>query len=293
MLIAAELEESHDEITNKNKELKKQKDDIQDLADYLYEANSTISQMHEELQDRKEQIEAKNNELVELNNEKNNLIGIVAHDLKSPLNQIRGLTNIIKMSAGGMNDESLGYVNLIEDSSMRLSNLINKILDVEAIESKKVNLSLEQIDYVKTVKDVVKMFVELAQKKDITIQTKFECKRKLISVDKSYILQIIENLLSNAIKFSPHKKNIYLSVFNDQNQVVCQIKDEGPGLTKEDQKKLFGKYQKLSAKPTGDEISTGLGLSIVKKFVDAMDGKIWCESKYRKGTSFFVAFPAS
>ena len=72
---------------------------------------------------------------------------------------------------------------------------------------------------------------------------------------------------------------------------MCEIKDEGPGLTESDKKMLFGKYQKLSAKPTGNETSTGLGLSIVKKFVEAMQGRIWCESQAGNGASFFVAFP--
>jgi signal transduction histidine kinase len=71
---------------------------------------------------------------------------------------------------------------------------------------------------------------------------------------------------------------------------MCEVRDEGPGLTEEDKKKLFGKYQRLSAMPTGNESSTGLGLSIVKKFVDVMNGEIWCESEHGKGASFFVRF---
>ncbi len=75
----------------------------------------------------------------------------------------------------------------------------------------------------------------------------------------------------------------------DCKQITC-IRDEGPGMTKDDMKKIFGKFQKLSAKPTGNEKSTGLGLSIVKKYVETMDGKVWCESEHSKGASFFVEF---
>ena len=73
-------------------------------------------------------------------------------------------------------------------------------------------------------------------------------------------------------------------------KVRCEVRDEGPGLSAEDQKKLFGKFARLSAKPTGDEHSTGLGLSIVKKMVEAMNGRVWCESELGKGAAFLVEF---
>ena len=109
-------------------------------------------------------------------------------------------------------------------------------------------------------------------------------------VDRGYADQVFENLLSNAIKFSPQNKKVYVSVVKKNGRIVAKVKDEGPGLSDDDKKKLFGKYQKLSAKPTGNETSTGLGLSIVKKFVEAMQGEIWCESTAGEGASFFVAF---
>jgi signal transduction histidine kinase len=106
-----------------------------------------------------------------------------------------------------------------------------------------------------------------------------------------YTEQVFENLISNAIKFSPGRKKVFINLTLKDEHAIGEIKDEGPGMTEEDKKKLFGKYQKLSARPTGNEISTGLGLSIVKKFVDAMGGEIWCESEAGKGASFLVKLP--
>jgi signal transduction histidine kinase len=111
-----------------------------------------------------------------------------------------------------------------------------------------------------------------------------------VEADVGYITQIVENLLSNAIKFSPARKNIFIDVAGNDDKVTVMVKDEGPGMTEDDKKKLFNKYQKLSARPTANESSTGLGLSIVKKFVEAMNGRIWCESEEGKGVSFFVEF---
>ena len=97
-------------------------------------------------------------------------------------------------------------------------------------------------------------------------------------------------MISNAIKFSPANKNVFVKLKCESGKGIVEIKDEGPGISAEDKKKLFGKYQKLSARPTGNETSTGLGLAIVKKFVEAMQGEIWCESDEGKGASFFVGF---
>ena len=100
----------------------------------------------------------------------------------------------------------------------------------------------------------------------------------------------MENLLSNAIKFSPIDKSIFIKLSVQGSKAVCMIKDQGQGLSESDISKLFVRYQKLSATPTGNETSTGLGLSIVKKYIDAMNGKIWVESAKGKGASFFVSF---
>ena len=102
--------------------------------------------------------------------------------------------------------------------------------------------------------------------------------------------QVFENLISNAIKFSPPHKAVKVILAKDNGKARAEIIDEGPGLTEEDKKKVFGKFQRLSAKPTGGEHSTGLGLSIVKKYVEAMNGKVWCESEHGKGANFIVEF---
>ena len=110
-------------------------------------------------------------------------------------------------------------------------------------------------------------------------------------IDPSVTVQVIENLVSNAVKYSPPGKNIFVRLLQPAEAIRCEVQDEGPGLSAEDQKKLFGKFARLSAKPTGGEHSTGLGLSIVKKMVEAMNGRVWCESELGKGATFVVQFP--
>ena len=110
-------------------------------------------------------------------------------------------------------------------------------------------------------------------------------------VDSNLVAHVLENLLSNAIKYSPPGKNIYLRVGRMPEVIQCEVRDEGPGLSADDQGKLFGKFARLSAKPTGGEHATGLGLSIVKRMVQAMNGRVWCESELRIGSTFLVEFP--
>ncbi len=288
---AENLKLSHEQILEKNSELEQQTESLLDQADYLHEANQTITNMHEEVQRQKAEIEEKSRELVALNQEKNNLIGIVAHDLKSPLNQIKGLAAIVKMTATTLDAEALHCIDMIDKSATRLNEMINKILDVEAIESKKLNLNIERINLSIMLADLAERYLVSARQKQVEIFCTLE-PNLFAGVDKGYMEQVFENILSNALKFSPAFRNVYVKLYQQDDKAIAEIKDEGPGLNEEDKKKLFGKYQKLSAKPTGNETSTGLGLSIVKKFVEAMNGEIWCQSEEGNGASFFVAFAA-
>ncbi|HTJ52355.1 MAG TPA: HAMP domain-containing sensor histidine kinase [Cyclobacteriaceae bacterium] len=282
------LNKAHQEILIKNHELETQKESLLDQSDYLHDANQTISFMHEKVERQNNEILRKNEELLSLNNEKNSLISIVAHDLKSPLNQIRSVLTLMKM--GEHNSEEItSYINMIEGSAIRLSDMIGKILDVEAIESNNLNLKPQHVNLSATLNNITDRYALNARQKEIRIERNIQ-PHLFASVDPGYVDQVLENVISNAIKFSPTHKKLYVNLSHTGNKIIAEIKDEGPGLNEEDKKKLFVKYQKLSAKPTGDETSTGLGLSIVKKFVTAMNGEIWCESEPGNGASFFIAF---
>jgi signal transduction histidine kinase len=285
---AEKLKIAHTEIMEKNSELEAKTESLLDQSDYLHEANEAITNMHKKLELQQNEILQKNEELLNLNNEKNNLIGIVAHDLKSPLNQIKGLVSIIKMTSA-LEGEAVGYLQLIENSAARLNTMIAKILDIEAIESRQLNLTLEPLNLSGVVQAISSRYALEAERKKIKLHHSID-NDVIVYADQNYIDQVIENLLSNAVKFSPSNKNIFINVSVADGKALCEIRDEGPGLSEDDKKKLFSKYQKLSARPTGDETSTGLGLSIVKKFVEAMRGEIWCESEASKGASFFVRF---
>ncbi|MBI2836800.1 MAG: HAMP domain-containing histidine kinase, partial [Acidobacteria bacterium] len=111
--------------------------------------------------------------------------------------------------------------------------------------------------------------------------------------DRDITLQVCDNLLANAVKYSPHGKSIWVRVRQMDGKVRIEVRDEGPGVSAADLKKMFGKFARLTARPTGGEHSTGLGLSIVKSMVEAMHGRVWCESQPGAGATFIVELPAS
>ena len=231
-----------------------------------------------------------NKKLTALNEEKNTLMGVVAHDLRSPLNNIKGLISLVKMEKTSLTAEQRHYFHLVDDTMERMRDMIDRVLDVSVVEDMKVNLNLKKVDLGQSINFVAGNFELLASKKNIEIHNDLDLEKHFIFADYNYLLQVIENLLSNAIKFSESGKNIFINVFQEEGIETMIIRDEGPGISEEDQKRLFTKFQKLSAKPTDNEQSTGLGLSIVKKFVDAMEAEISCESKVGHGTSFIIKF---
>ena len=258
------------------------------VAIVVYKNSMSQKVKSQKIIEQKEEIERKNADLVALNEEKSNLIGIVAHDLKSPVNQIRGLQSLVKMTCR-TDDESAQYLEMMEQSTQRLTDMISKILNVEEMESRQLNLTLEAINLSEVVIANVDRSAVEATRKKIRLHTSI-AEDLMILGDLSYTDMVVDNLLSNALKFSPPGKNVFINVTLDNTVALLEIRDEGPGLSAGDKKKVFKKYQKLSAMPTGNESSTGLGLSIVKKFVDAMHGEIWCEGDVGKGASFFVKF---
>ena len=268
---------------NLEREKKRLEGLVQERTKEVVTSKEEIERQNEVLADQKQDLE-------ELNEEKNHLIGVLAHDMRNPLHQIKGMASIIRMKKVEISEEDDKYLGIIEGAVDHLNNMIAKILDLEAIESKKTNVESEKVDLRHTLKVIIDSFQGRAEDKEISLVADIEDTPHLVSADRGFSMQVFENLLSNAIKFSPKRKNIYVSLTRKDGRIKASIKDEGPGLSKEDMGKLFGKFQKLSAQPTGGEKSTGLGLSIVKKYVEAMGGNVWCESELGQGAAFIVEF---
>ncbi len=238
-----------------------------------------------------EQIRKKNKELHELNELKNKFLGIASHDLRNPLFLIRSYSEIlIDGTPGSINEKQKKLLQKIFTSSDFMKALLENLLDISKIESGNIELDKKVQDFNETTKNQMELFELLAQKKQINLHLKLG-ELPPFAYDKNAVVQAIGNFIGNAIKFSPANTNIYVSTENKKSRAQFSVRDEGPGISEEDQKLLFGEFQTLSAKPTGGEKSTGLGLAIVKKLVNLHGGEVGVTSELGKGSTFFFTLP--
>lgn len=260
------------------------------VAIVAFWSSNERKKLNAQIEDQKERAYKHNNDLIDINNEKNNLIRILSHDLRAPINNIKGLTEIHQSEHQEFGESENHTLNLIKSESDRILSMISKILNVEALSATPKPANKEKVNITKVMKDTMTSFRSTAKTKNITISGTFSEEDHYILGDNVHLHQVVENLISNAIKFSNADTSISLDLNIIGKSVQLSIQDQGPGLTEDDKNKIFKKFQTLSAKPTANEVSTGLGLSIVKKYVEQMNGKIWYESELGKGTKFTVQF---
>lgn len=250
--------------------------------------------LEEKVAERTQELNQKNQELIRLNQEKNEFLGIAAHDLKNPLASIQTLANLIHSSFDDFpKPKILEFSKMIEISSQKMFELIKNLLDVNAIESGKLNLFFNPLDLRHLVLLTLENYTETAKAKNIQLHVHSADEKHIVWADKTATTQVLENLISNAIKYSPRGKHVRIRLLKQEKNICCEIQDEGPGLNEKDRGKLFGKFARLSPRPTGGEHSTGLGLFIVKKLVTNMNGNIRCETEVGKGSTFILELPVS
>lgn len=259
-----------------------------EINEKLGQQNEEIKAQRTEIVRQNEKLSRRNHELSDLNHEKDTLMSIVAHDLKAPLNRIKGLTDIMGFEEHNSNGEQKTYIRLIQDSTRAGLDLIKDLLDVNMLEEN-VQPKLSTFDISNFLLEKMESFKPAAEAKKIHLQiTRIESED--ISTDADYLGRIIDNLISNAIKFSKNNSSINLAAGKSGNGFWICVKDEGPGFSERDKAQLFQKFRKLSAQPTGGESSNGLGLAIVKTLVDRLGGDISLRTEPGKGSEFMIHF---
>lgn len=243
-----------------------------------------------EIQKHVIELEQRNEELVKLNQEKVQIISLVSHDLKGPFNRIFALTQLMNSSSETLSSDQKEYLGKIHQIAVDGLGMIRNILDSRKLDDKGIELSLTPFDLSLLVTTHVKNYRTVAEKKKIEIDLNL-ADPVTINSDKLYLGRVIENLLSNAIKFSPEGKKVFVELKALPSMIEFSVKDDGPGISKEDQSKLFQRFQQLSARPTGGESSSGLGLFIVKTIVEKIGGEISCESELGNGAKFILRLP--
>lgn len=236
------------------------------------------------------EVEHANARLLRLNDEKNEFLGIAAHDLKNPLTIVMGFSDLLKSGHIPAAQVTRVATNICKEAA-KMRDLISNLLDLNAIEEGRTHLKPVPRLLSPILHEVAENHKTVAARKQISLTLQLHSNDLYAKCDCMALTQILDNLLSNAIKFSKPGSHVTTSVVTGGDHVTLNISDQGPGISEEDQKKLFQKFGKLSARPTGGESSNGLGLSIVKRLIEAMGGTIRCESRLGVGTSFIFTLP--
>ncbi|MEM7536713.1 MAG: tetratricopeptide repeat-containing sensor histidine kinase [Chloroflexota bacterium] len=254
----------------------------------------------------------KNDMLEELHREKDELLDIVAHDLKNPLTTILFMTNMIRRNIERSNQaqatmkkseivksrdrlgKSLDRLDQLQTVTMNMDSIVSRLLQMSRVDAGRLQISPKDVDVLSIVEQSVEEFQAQANAKQIVLRWTSSVGTALAYVDPDIYKQILDNLVSNAVKYSPSGKAVQIRVHKKDNMFACEVQDQGLGLSQEDQDRLFGKFAQLSARPTGGEHSTGLGLYLTKKMVELMGGQIWATSPGKDmGSTFVVEVPES
>ena len=195
-----------------------------------------LAQKKNQIEKQNGEIEKQNDKLTILNEEKNHLISIVAHDIRNPLASAATFANLLRSDAELLSDDHNEYVKYLLKSLNRMTDLVTRILDVKAIEDKSLSVRPSKFDIGAEMQEIIDMVQEKASTKDLKLVTELDDIKGVL--DQGLFRQIVENLVSNAIKFSPEGKKIWISLSRNEKLITLKVKDEGPGFTKEDMGKI-------------------------------------------------------
>lgn len=281
---------------------KSQSDDIvEGLAaggvDYLpkpFKAREALARLRTHLQNRilNEQQRQLVAQLSSANTAKNRLLGMVAHDLRNPLASIRGLAEFLQDgTVGQLTSDQLDLVKTIHEASQGMLAMVNELLDLSVIESGVLKIQPDDRPIAELLTKAVYLNNINAGKKGSHIEFTEPPRAMLLHIDGDKVRQVLDNLLSNAIKFSPPNSVISIATETNDAYYSVLVKDQGPGIPENERHKLFQDFGQTSVKPTAGEKSTGLGLAICKRIMEAHGGTIAAESASAGGSIFKITFP--
>ena len=217
------------------------------------------------------------------------LLSIASHDLKSPLSNIFMAETLLRQLTDSSDPTIVSVLDTVKATVTTMNNIIVEFLDMAALQSGKIDIEIERLELQSVMNSVVKQYAIQAEEKGSQIE--ILASSGSVLADKKRLLQILSNLVSNALKYSPPNSQIKLNGVADEESIVIEVIDQGPGIPEDEKDKLFTEFGKLSPRPTGQESSTGLGLWIVKQMVEAMDGEVGVDCPDTGGSIFWVRLP--
>ncbi len=272
----------------KQTELIRRKDTKNIDSNTLYEE---LSRLNNQLINLQRELTRKNAELQRINQRMTEFLGMATHDLRNPLSVILTYSEFLLETADSLDPQKREFLQIIHDSSRFMLHLVDDLLDFATIESGQLHLEKEPTDLVWLIQNNIARNQLLARKKNITITLEADADLPLLLVDQGQIEQVMNNLVGNAIKFSYPETTILVKIKRENDTIVVFVHDQGPGIPPHEQDRLFKPFSRTSVQSTGGEKSTGLGLAITRKIIEAHNGRIWVTSKEGQGSTFAFSLP--
>jgi signal transduction histidine kinase len=243
--------------------------------------------------ERTSEVQAQAGQIEELMRQKDQLLGMVAHDLRTPLAGLLGFAEvaIAGLDAGLEAEKTKEDLEVIRTTALEMSELLNDLLDVSRLEAGKLHIEPREVDLLELIRQGAKRYEVMAGQKDIGYQEFLPDGQLTVRADPKRVNQILGNLISNAIKFSNPGGRITLTVRTEGAKVLVSVADTGQGISPSDVDRIFGQYEQAEAQATAGEHGSGLGLSIAKKLIELHGGEIWVDSKPGMGARFTFTLP--
>ncbi len=229
--------------------------------------------------------------LAKVVSEKNRLLEVVAHDLKNPLSGIQFAASMLNENGDLPQQTREHLVTSILDSAKRAFEIVGGLLETRGLEEAKAAVKNEPVCLREQTQKAVRNFEQHSLRKNISVTLDAPAHSVRVMGESRSLICCVENLISNAIKFSPRDTSISITVSDENGHGIFRIEDEGPGIKDEEVELLFGKFTRLSARPTAGEASTGMGLHIVNELVTVMGGTVSYERRSGGGARFVIELP--
>ncbi|MBI4372273.1 MAG: PAS domain S-box protein [Candidatus Omnitrophica bacterium] len=258
----------------------------------LTEVVTDLAYSNEELDKSTRELKEANERLKKLDELKSHFISAASHELRTPLTSLKGYVEaILQGEVGPINEKQNQFLGYVKEATERLHRLLNDLLDISKIESGQVKMTIDLINLRNLLKEEITVFKPQAHDKEISLSLETDENLQPIYCDADKIREVMDNLVSNAIKYTPRNGKIKIFGHNSKNGVQIEVRDTGIGIRNEDLHRVFEPFQCIEKNGIDREESTGLGLTLVKKIVEAHGGEIRVKSEEGKGSSFSVILP--
>lgn len=231
-------------------------------------------------------------ELIDKNGKQENFLLNISHDLRGHLNVILSIMQCIDYGSISINDKkALEYMTIVKRNSLKMLKLINNLIDTTKLENNYYILNKKNIDIISMIEGTISCIDKYAKQKNIQLIFDTNEEECIMAVDPEAIDRIIMNLVSNSIKFSYSNTNVYINIVVINDEITISIRDEGPGISRQYQEKIFNRFYQVSNKKERENSGSGIGLDLVSYLVKSMNGNINLKSEEGNGCEFIITLP--